>query len=93
MVLLVWMALKGRREKRVILVKWVPRDCQVLLDDRAKLVKMEQQVLLEPRVKLDHQVHLDFLVRLVQEEILENLVPQGPEDLKEDREDEASKGS
>lgn len=53
---------------------------------------MVQQALLVHRVTMDDLVPLDFLVRLVKGEMLEPQVLLDHADLKEDREDVASKG-
>lgn len=65
-----WMELKARREQRVTQVLWVLKDYQVLLDARARLVRMAEMDHLAHRVILDHLGRLDYLVALVQGEIL-----------------------
>lgn len=65
-----WMELRVRREQRVTQVLWVLKDYQVLLDARARLVRMAEMDHLAHRVILDHLGRLDYLVALVQGEIL-----------------------
>lgn len=67
-----WMELRARREQRVTQVLWVLKDYQVLPDARARPVRMAEMDHLAHRVILDHLGHLDYLVALVQGEILAN---------------------
>lgn len=87
----VWMVEKDRKEHRVMQDQWAHRECQGVQEHREKLVMMVQQALLVHRVTMDDLVPLDFLVRLVKGEILEPLVLLDHVDLKDDREDVASK--
>jgi len=88
---LVKMVRKGRKEHRVILDRLDHRDCQVRLENRASLARMEPMDPQEHRVRLEHLAHLAYLVRVEKGVIQALLVNQGQEVLMDGLEGGASK--